>query len=86
MAYIRFNVKRVTDEDGNTVSSRIGRIESDMPSLTTLQPNIIYNALSFNSRPVRWMMMDIGRLDRDKLGEAEALILDTGILDCDLIG
>lgn len=85
MGYIRFNVTRVTDSDGNGVSAKVKRIESDMPSLSTLQTNFIFNALSFKSRVRMWMELDKGVLDRDILGGAEALLLDVGILDCDTL-
>lgn len=86
MAYIRFNVSRVTDEHGNAVTAKVNRIESDMPSLDTLQPNMIFNALSFKSRVKRWLILDEGILDRDMLMGAETLVFDVGRLDCDLIG
>lgn len=85
MAYIKFNVTRVTDEQGNAVMSKVRRMESDLPNTATLQPNMIYNALSFKSRVKMWMILDKGVLDRDMLMGAEALILDTGVLDCDTL-
>lgn len=86
MAYIRFNVSRITDKEGNAVTAKVKRIESDMPSLDTLQPNMIFNALSFKSRVKRWLILDEGVLDRDMLMGAETLVFDVGRLDCDLIG
>lgn len=87
MGYIKLKLTKVTDESGRTVYSRYGRVESDMPSLDTLETNIIWNALSLiNPKSVRlWMKFDKGILDRDMLGEAETLRLDIGILDCDLM-
>lgn len=85
MAYIRFNVKRTTDTEGNAVYAKIGRIESDMPSLSTNQSNIIWNALSKASQVKMWLKMDIGVLDRDMLAGAEYMLLDEGVLDCDLM-
>lgn len=83
MAYIRFNVKRTTDKDGNAVYAKIGRIESDMPSLSTNQSNIIWNALSKASQVKMWLKMDIGALDRDMLGYEETFALDAGMLNVD---
>lgn len=85
MAYIRFNLTRITDSEGNGVQAKVNRIESDMPSLTTLQPNIIFNALSMKGRVNTWLILDEGLLDRDMLKGSDYLFLDTGILDCDLI-
>lgn len=83
MAYIRFNVKRTTDTEGNAIYAKIGRIESDMPSLSTNQSNIIWNALSKASQVKMWLKMDIGVLDRDMLGYEETFALDAGMLNVD---
>ena len=85
MAYIRFNVTKITDREGKTVSAKVNRMESDLPSLATLQPNIIYNGLSFKGRVRKWLELDDGLLDRDMLAGADYLFLDKGLLDCDLM-
>ena len=86
MGYIKFNVTRVTDAQGNAVWSRIKRMESsgDMLNTKTLQSNIIYNALKFKTSVKMWMKMDEGILDRDMFGVAEAMVFDVGVLDNDL--
>lgn len=85
MAYIKFNVSRITDDNGNTVMAKVKRIESDMPALETLQTNMIFNALSFKGSVRHWMELDKGILGRDILAGAETFVLDVGILNCDLI-
>lgn len=85
MGYIRFVVTRITDRNGYTTMSKVKRMESDLPSTSTLQPNIIYNALSFKGATKMFMALDEGVLNRDMLGGVDSLVLDTGILDCDLI-
>ena len=87
MGYIKFNVTRQTDAQGNAVWSRISRIESsdDMLNAQTLQSNIIYNALKFKTSVKMWMKLDEGVLDRDMLMGSEALMLDSGVIDNDLL-
>lgn len=83
MAYIRFNITRITDKDGITTYSRINRIESDMPSLDTIEPNIIWNALSRKGRVCTWLELDFGLLDRDLLAESSHFTLDRDMLNVD---
>lgn len=85
MAYIRFNVTKITDGEGRTVSAKVNRMESDLPSLSTLQPNIIFNGLSHKGRVRKWLELDDGLLDRDMLAGADYLYLDKGLLDCDFM-
>lgn len=68
MAYIKFTIQRRSDEQGNTIYSRIGRIESDMPWIDTLETNLIYHALSHPNDKVEVVvefLLDYGRLDND---------------------
>lgn len=85
MAYIRFNLTRITDDEGRTTYARINRMESDMPTLATLEPGIIWNALSHKGSVVKWFCLDTGALDRDLLREPEPFRLDTGYTDFDFL-
>lgn len=85
MAYIKFNITKYTDLEGNVVNAKLNRMESDLPSLATLQPEIIYNALSKKGKVKAWMKLDEGMLDRDMLMGEEAMLLDIGVLDGDFI-
>ena len=46
MSYIKFVLRRTTDDHGNTTNARICRIESDLPGTGTLETNLIMHALS----------------------------------------
>lgn len=46
MGYIKFVLRRTTDDHGNTTNARICRIESDLPGTGTLETNLIMHALS----------------------------------------
>lgn len=83
MGYIRFNIKRVTDYDGAAVYAKISRIESDMPALDTLEPNIIWNAVSHKGRTSAWFKLDMGLLNRDLLAENSNFTLDRDMLNVD---
>lgn len=83
MAYIKFRLTRTTDASGNAMHGKVSRIESDMPSLDTLQPNMIWHALSFASAVKQWLMMDTGVLDRDMLADSDVMQFDMGMLDVD---
>jgi hypothetical protein len=85
MAYIKFNITKYTDLEGNVVNAKINRMESDLPSLVTLQPEIIYNALSKKGKVKAWMKLDTGLLDRDMLMGEEVMLFDVGVLDCDFM-
>lgn len=41
MGYIKFVLRRTTDDQGGTVTARICRIESDLPGTGTLETNLI---------------------------------------------
>lgn len=83
MGYIRFNVTRITDASGRTITASVKRMESDMDRLSTLQPNMVYNALSFRGKVDMLMKLDEGVLDRDKLGDSEYLVIGEGLLGID---
>ena len=85
MGYIKFNITKYTDLEGNVVNAKINRMESDLPSLSYLQPEIIYNALSHKGKVKAWLRLDIGLLDRDMLMGEDVMKLDVGVLDCDFI-
>lgn len=85
MAFIKFNITKYTDLEGNVINAKINRMESDLPSLATLQPEIIYNALSKKGKVKAWMKLDTGLLDRDMLMGEEVMLLDVGVLDCDFM-
>lgn len=85
MAFIKFNITKYTDLEGNVINAKINRMESDLSSLATLQPEIIYNALSKKGKIKAWMKLDMGVLDRDMLMGEEVMLLDVGVLDCDFM-
>lgn len=83
MGYIRFNITRVTDKNGVATYSKINRIESDMPTLDTIEPNIIWNAISHKGSVCRWLELDEGLLNRDLLAESSHFTLDRDMLNVD---
>lgn len=83
MSYIRFRLVRSTDAGGDPIQARFKRVESDMPSLSTLETNIIWNALSKVGAAMMWLALDEGVLERDMLGESDWLKLDRDMLDVD---
>lgn len=83
MACIRFNLTRITDEYGRAIQTKINRMYSDLPSLGTIETNIIWNALSKAGKVIAWLKMDVGALDRDMLGHEETFALDAGMLNVD---
>lgn len=85
MAYIKFNVTQVTDGEGNPVTAKVKRMESDMVNTETYQPVMIYHALSFATKVRKWMILDKGILDRDILMGEEVMVLNRGVLDCDTL-
>lgn len=71
MGYIKFVLRRTTDEQGNTTYARISRIESDMADTSMLETNLIMHALSAPGGKVEIstdFILDSGRLDNDYLG------------------
>lgn len=71
MGYIKFVIRRISDEQGNTVNARISRIESDMADTSMLETNLIMHALSAPGGKVEIstdFILDSGRLDNDILG------------------
>lgn len=83
MGYIKFRLVRQTDASGNTLHVRVSGMESDLPSLSTLQPNMVYHALAKRKDVQMLMKVDVGILDRDLLADSEALRLDEGHLNVD---
>lgn len=83
MGYIKFRLVRQSDASGNTQHVRVGRVESDMPSLSTLQTEMIWNSLSLSSSVRMWLELDKGILERDMLGGSGWLALDQDMLDVD---
>ena len=86
MAYIKFNVTQVTDGEGNPLTAKVKRMESDMINTGTYQPVMIYHAHSFATKVRKWMILDEGILDRDILMGSETMMLDCGCLDIDKLG
>jgi len=71
MGYIKFVLKRTSDEHGNTTHVRISRIESDMADTGVLETNLIMHALSASGWKVETCMelvLDVGILDNNILG------------------
>lgn len=85
MGYIKFNLSRITDNEGNTITAKVSRMESDMP--TRMSPIYIYHELArTRANDIRmWLKLNEGLLNRDMLGGVDSLILDVGIFDCDLM-
>ena len=87
MGYIKVEISKVTDAQGNTRSVKVRRFDSDM-GVNAYDLNRIMHSLSI---PVKqedaqmWMVLDSGILDRDKLYNREYMILDTGTLNIDYI-
>lgn len=85
MGYIKFRLERYSDSEGRTIHTVMKRVESDMDSLKTLQPNFLMHAMA-NYRVIQmFLRMDEGVLDRDMLMGAEPMMVDTGVLDCDTL-
>lgn len=85
MGYIRFDVSKVTDANGRTVSARIKHIYSDM-GVNAYDLNRIMHTLAAPEAPVQmWMTLGVGVLDRDKLKNREFMILDSGTLGVDYL-
>ena len=85
MGYIKLEISKVTDDKGRATSSKIRRFESDTgASMHDLMR--IFHSLSAESTQVqKWMVLDSGILDRDKLKGREYMILDSGTLEIDYI-
>lgn len=73
MSYIKFHIRRSTDEAGNTTNARISRLESDMADTNTFELNLIMHAFSAPG----------GKVETTRI-----FILNSGILDNenDLLG
>ena len=71
MGYIKFVLKRTSDEAGNTCYVRISRMESDMTGVGTYELNLIMHALSALGGKVEMntdFLLDTSRWDNDILG------------------
>lgn len=71
MSYIKFVLKRTSDEHGNTTHARISRIESDMADTSMLETNLIMHALAAKGGKVEMhtdFILNSGVLDNDILG------------------
>ena len=71
MGYIKFVLRRTSDEQGNTTNARICRIESDMADTSMLETNLIMHALSAPGGKVETVgefILDESLLDNDYLG------------------
>nr|DAY75669.1 MAG TPA: hypothetical protein [Caudoviricetes sp.] len=71
MGYIKFVLRRTSDEHGNTTNARICRIESDMADTSMLETNLIMHALSAPGGKVEIVgefILDESLLDNDYLG------------------
>lgn len=66
MGYIKFVLRRLTDDVGNATHCVISRIESDMADTGMLETNLIMHALSAKG---------------GKVEQVTDFILDSGILD-----
>lgn len=81
MGYIRFNITRVTDNDGRATQTNIKRMESDISN--ALESERIWNAMTFVGAIKKWLRMDEGLLDRDMLGDSDWFTLDRDMLNVD---
>lgn len=71
MGYIKFVLRRTSDEHGNTTNARICRIESDMADTSMLETNLIMHVLSAPGGKVEIVgefILDESLLDNDYLG------------------
>ena len=71
MGYIKFVLRRTSDEHGNTTNARICRIESDMADTSMLETNLIMHVLSAPGGKVEIVgefILDECLLDNDYLG------------------
>ena len=71
MGYIKFVLRRTSDEHGNTTNARICRIESDMADTSMLETNVIMHALSAPAGKVEIageFILNESLLDNDYLG------------------
>jgi hypothetical protein len=71
MGYIKFVLRRTSDEHGNTTNARICRIESDMADTSMLETNLIMHALSAPGGKVEIVVefiLNESLLDNDYLG------------------
>lgn len=53
MGYIKFRLRKLTDEEGNIITANISRIESTMPYSDTYESNLIWHALSHKGGSVQ---------------------------------
>lgn len=68
MSYLKFHIRRMTDDAGNTTNARISRLESDMADVDTYELNVIMHALSAPGgkvETVRAFVLDYGILDNE---------------------
>lgn len=71
MGYIKFVLRRTSDEHGNTTNARVSRIKSDMADTSMLETNLIMHALSAPGGKVEIageFILNESLLDNDYLG------------------
>lgn len=83
MGFIKFNVSMKVDGSGDAIFSKVKRIQSDMPLLSTFESNLIFHALSHKGGMTTWLELNEGNLDIHRLHEAEYFMLDEGMLNVD---
>ena len=83
MSYIKLKIQRRSDATGRTLHAMVSGMESDMPPLATLQPNMVYHAIARRTDVQMWMVVEEGLLGRDMLADSEALKLGEGMLNVD---
>lgn len=68
MSYIKFHIRRTTDDAGNITNARISRLESDMADVNTYELNLIMHALAAPGgkvETVRVFILGFGILDNE---------------------
>lgn len=68
MSYLKFHIRRMTDDAGNTTNARLSRLESDMAGVSNYELNLIMHALSASGgkvETVRAFVLDYGILDSE---------------------
>lgn len=68
MGYIRFELTRRTDEEGNTIVATAKRLSSDLSPLETAQLSMIAHALSFRGKVeiIQDFILDMAQLDNEQ--------------------
>jgi hypothetical protein len=68
MAFIKFKIHRRSNENGDSIYTKIGRIESDMDWESTIETNLIIHALSHKGGKIELVsdfILDLGQLDNE---------------------